>query len=329
MTRRKQGMIGILLTLILLMAFMVGCPGNPQQRPAPRPDNQQQQPREQARELREEPTITLFINETGEKKEIKLEEYLVGVVAAEMEPTWPINALAAQAILARTFTMENIQAGRVKELHGTDASTSVEEFQAYDPKRINDAVKKAVDKTRGEIVTYKGDFIKAWFYADAGGKTATAREGLDYTKEPTPYIRVVEDKGITIGPEENKSWTYSVGVNEVRNAVRDKIGRDPGPINSVSIAERGPSGRALKVKLGDTVISGPGLRLALGSDKVRSMLLDSLTLQNGKLVFKGKGFGHGVGMSQWGAHYLAKQGNSPEEIVAYYFKDVKIEKFWK
>lgn len=329
MIRKKQIMIGMLATLILLMAFLVGCPGNPQQRPAPRPNNQQQQPKEQVRKLQEEPTITLFINETSEKKEIKLEEYLVGVVAAEMEPTWPTNALAAQAILARTFTMENIEAGRVKKLHGTDASTSVEEFQAYDPKRINDAVKEAVEKTRGEVVTYKGDFIKAWFYADAGGKTATAKEGLDYTKEPTPYIKVVEDKGITIGPEENKSWTYSVSVNEVRKAVQNKIGRDPGPITSVSIAETGPSGRASKVKLGETVISGPGLRLALGSEKVRSMLLDSLTLQNGKLVFKGKGFGHGVGMSQWGAHYLAKQDKTPEEIVTYYFKDVKIEKLWK
>ena len=71
-----------------------------------------------------------------------------GVVAAEMDTKWPVNALAAQAILARTFTMENIQEGRVRQLRGTDASTSVEEFQAYEPAKINDNVRKAVEMTR-------------------------------------------------------------------------------------------------------------------------------------------------------------------------------------
>ncbi|WP_143299327.1 SpoIID/LytB domain-containing protein, partial [Carboxydothermus pertinax] len=130
------------------------------------------------KKYRTEPTVTVFFNDTGQKKRMKLEEYIVGVVAAEMEPDWPVNALAAQAILARTFALENIESGRVKKLHGTDVSTNIEESQAYDEKRITDKVRKAVQMTRGEVVLYQGKFIKAWFNACDGGISASAKEGL-------------------------------------------------------------------------------------------------------------------------------------------------------
>ncbi|SHI77154.1 SpoIID/LytB domain-containing protein [Desulfofundulus thermosubterraneus] len=277
-----------------------------------------------------EPTISLYVNETGERKNIKLEDYVAGVVAAEMEPTWPVNALAAQAILARTFTMENIKAGRVKKLHGTDASTSPQEFQAYDPSRINDNVRQAVARTRGEVAMYRGDYIKAWFNACDGGVTASAAEGLAYTKTPTPYVRAgVRDNCLSITTPENRHWERRIPLEQVRAAVTKITGRDPGPITSVRIVRRGPSGRAEQLQVGKATVSGPALRLALGSEWVRSMLLTSARVEGNALVLTGKGFGHGVGMCQWGARLLAQKGRSPEDIVRFYFKDIEIRKLWQ
>ncbi|MFZ5642734.1 MAG: SpoIID/LytB domain-containing protein [Bacillota bacterium] len=303
------------IVVICTLLFVFSCAREPQRRPGG---------------LGAEPTISLYDNKTGEKKSIKLEEYLTGVVAAEMAPDWPINALAAQAIIARTFTMENIKAGRIKKLHGTDASTSVEEFQAYDPSRINDNVRKAVQMTRGKVVLHNGQYIKGWFSACDGGIEASAKEGLNWVKTPTPYVNAgVEDNCLSITVPENKSWRAEIPLEQARVAVKQITGSDPGTINSAQITEKGPSGRAEKIKLGNAVVGGPALRLALGSEKVRSMLLDSIAIQGGNLVMTGKGFGHGVGMCQWGARLMATQGKSPEDIVKFYFKNVEVTQMWK
>jgi len=307
--------IRVAILVILTALLTSSCAGAPQRSPQVTGD---------------EPTISLYDNKTGQKLNIKLEEYLAGVVAAEMDPAWPVNALAAQAIIARTFTMENIKAGRIKKIHGTDASTSIEEFQAYDPSRINDNVRKAVSMTRGEVVLHKGQYIKGWFAACDGGVEASAKEGLSYVKTPTPYVNAgVKDNCLSITPPENKSWTSEIPLNRVREAARKITGKDPGNIQSVTITQKGPSGRVEKIRLGNVEVGGPALRLALGSDQVRSMLIDSATVQGDKLVLKGKGFGHGVGMCQWGANLMARNGKSPEDIVSFYFKDINIKKIWK
>lgn len=318
---RQPLLIRVLLVLLALSLLTAGC--TRRQTPAPK----YSPPAPQA----EEPTISLYVHTTGEKKSIKMEEYIMGVVAAEMDTKWPVNALAAQAILARTFTMENIKAGRVKNLRGTDASTSVEEFQAYDPTKINDNVRQAVQQTRGEVVTHDGNFIKAWFSACCGGISATAEEGLAFTKEPTPYVKGgVQDGCLSITEPRNKAWEARIPVAQARSAVQKVTGKDPGPITSASIEKKGPSGRAEQIRLGNATISGPALRLALGSEKVRSMLLSDLRVEGGNLVFAGKGFGHGVGMCQWGARLLAEQGKSPEEIVQFFYNtNTQIQRQWK
>ncbi len=279
---------------------------------------------------RSEPTITIFVNETGEKKQIKLEDYIAGVVAAEMEPTWPVNALAAQAILARTYTMDNLKSGQIKQLRGTDVSTSPQEFQAYNPSRINNNVRQAVARTRGEVATYQGSYVKAWFNACDGGVTASAAEGLAYTKTPTPYLKAgIKDNCLAVTTPENRSWETRIPLERVRTAVKEITGRDPGAIASVRIAKYGPSGRAQELQLGSVTVGAPALRLALGSEWVRSTFLTDLKVENNQLVLKGKGFGHGVGLCQWGAKRLAEQGYSPEDIVKFYYKGIEIQKLWK
>ncbi|MDD4752086.1 MAG: SpoIID/LytB domain-containing protein [Desulfitobacteriaceae bacterium] len=320
----KSNLFKILIgMLIFLMALTVaGCPA--QGKKPQEPDVKQR-----TQVYKEEPTISLFINETNKTERIKLEKYLEGVVAAEMDPKWPDNALAAQAILARTFTLKKIKDGGVKA-HNTDASTDVKEFQAYDPNRINDKVREAVKKTRGEVLHYQDEYINGWFHADGGGATASsAVEGLAYKKEKTPYIHSVKDPGFVITVPENKSWTAVFSKEQVREAVKDTIGNDPGDLQEASIVETGPSGRATIVKINDISLSAPALRLALDNEKMRSTLLEEFSVSDKGLVIKGKGYGHGVGMSQWGAKALADQGKNPEEIVKYWFKDVEIKKLWK
>jgi len=279
---------------------------------------------------RSEPTITMFVNETGQKKQIKLEDYVAGVVAAEMEPTWPVNALAAQAILARTFTVENIKSGRVRQLRGADVSTSPQEFQAYNPSRINAQVRQAVARTRGEVAMYRGNYVKAWFNACDGGVTASAAEGLGYTKTPTPYLKAgIKDNCLAVTTPENRAWETRIPLEQVRSAVKKITGQDPGAVTSVRIAKYGPSGRAQTLQLGSTTVSAPALRLALGSEWIRSTFLTGVKVEGNQLVLKGKGFGHGVGLCQWGAKRLAEQGHSPEDIVKFYYKGIEIKKLWK
>lgn len=310
--------ISLFLIAFLVLGVLGGCTQK-QKKPIPQ------------KNIRTEPTISLYLNETGQVKQIKMEEYIQGVVAAEMAPDWPINALAAQAILARTFTLKQIKDKGGVPVHGTDASTSVEEFQAYNAGKINDNVRKAVQLTRGQVVKYQDDYIHAWFSACDGGTVASAAEGLAYHKDKTPYIRAGANDGcITITTPENKHWTATFPLSTVRAAVMKAAGRDPGEINSgnVGIVKKGPSGRAETIKIGRATISGPALRLALGSEKMRSIYLDSLSIQGGNLVLSGKGFGHGVGMCQWGARKMAQEGKSTAEIIKFYFDGISIDKIW-
>ena len=319
----KRKSISYLLLLVFLCMLIIGCNKQPQKKPEiPQNPLTPKQAVQQS-----EPEITVFMHETGEKKTMKMEEYLAGVVAGEMKNDWPVEALAAQAIIARTFTVEAMESkGGVPE-RGTQASTDIKEFQAYNAKAVNDNVKKAVEMTRGMIMTYQGKPIKGWFHASAGGITATAKEGLNYRDAEPAYIQSVQSPD-ELAPEDVKNWTIVFPKEDVITAMA-KIGKKVTDISSVEIAQKGPSGRATVLMINKEVeVSGPELRVALDSTKLKSMLLDKVMVSEESVTFAGKGYGHGVGMSQWGANRMAKDGKKPEEIVSYYFKDVKVEKRW-
>lgn len=275
-----------------------------------------------------EPDIRVYRNDTGTIETMKFEKYIEGVVAAEMEPTWPLEALKAQAIIARTFTIEELERrGGVANLHpGADVSTSPEEFQAYNASRVNDNVRRAVQETRGQIITYQNRPVRAWFHADAGGQTATPTEGLGPgVKDVTdvPYLRSV--KVPWTAP--NTDWTATFSREEVRSATA-KAGRDPGSVTNVAIARKGPSGRAIDITVGGASVPAPELRKALGSTRMKSTLLTSITMDGDRVIMKGRGSGHGVGMSQWGAKALADQGKDARQIINYFYKGVRIAKLW-
>lgn len=271
------------------------------------------------------------MKETGQKKTMKLEDYIMGVVAGEMDPNWSVNALAAQAILARTFTLDKIAKEGGVPARGTDASTDHKEFQAYNADKINQKVRQAVDMTRGKVITYNGDYIHAWFFADSGGKTATAQEGLNWTKDPAPYVVPVDDSQFRKGvPAEDANWTVSFTTAEVAAAASKVSGAKISNVTSIKSAAKGPSGRVTSFDINGQRVVGNDFRVALGSEKLKSLLLDAEpTISGGKVTFKGKGYGHGVGMAQWGARNMADAGKSPDDIVRFYFRNVDVAQLYK
>lgn len=335
----KSKTAGTFLLLFLCLVLAAGCPfRRPELKPAPRQESPREEkvteevppiPKAISKGANKEPELRVYVADRGAVLTMPFEEYLMGVVAAEMDPDWPKEALAAQAIIARSFTLQKIAEEGGVPARQADASTDIEEFQAYDAGRINENVREAVESTRGLVAVHSGKFIRGWFHAYAGPRTATAREGLDFRGPNPPYIKIVESPAQDTVPEEEKNWQASFPLSEVRSVVREATGKDPGNVTSVSIEERGPSGRVTKFKVNDVTISGPQLRLGLGSTKMRSTFVNDLRIQDNRLHLSGTGYGHGVGMCQWGAKTLADQGKSAEEIVHYYYRNIDIVKLWE
>ncbi|SFM18042.1 SpoIID/LytB domain-containing protein [Pelosinus propionicus] len=314
----------VLAVLVVIVFAASGCSfmKNPQSKPEQTPAVPQKQAVQG-----NEPEILVYMHETGEKKKMKMEEYVAGVVAGEMKNDWPVEALAVQAILARTFTQQAIDEKGGVPARGTQASTDIKEFQAYNAKAVNDSVKKAVEMTRGMVITYQGKPIQAWFHASAGGITATAKEGLNYKEDEPPYIESVKSPD-DLAPADVQNWTASFTKKEVMDVLA-KMGKNVNAIDSIEIGKKGPSGRSMTLLVNKAVeVSGPEIRVGLDSVKLKSMLLDKVEVSGDTVVFTGKGYGHGVGVSQWGVNKLTTMGKKPEEIIGQYFKDVTIEKRW-
>lgn len=271
----------------------------------------------------QEPQLVVYIAEEGTTRTMAFEEYIAGVVAAEMDPEWPQAALAAQAILSRSFTLQKIGETGGAPQHNADASTSIQEFQAFDSSKVNEAILQAVADTRGQVLIYSDQFVHGWFHSDSGGVTATAEEGLGYTKAPTPYIAVVEDS-LRQPPEEIASWQVRFPAWQVANAVVH-TGVSIPSLQSISIAETGPSGRVTSFHVNGETVDALLLRSALGSTALKSLLLTAEPYLDGdQVVFQGRGYGHGVGMSQYGAKGMAEAGKNPQEILTHFFLETDV-----
>ncbi len=282
------------------------------------------------------PVLDVYVVDTERVERMDVERYLQGVLAGEMKNDWPQEALKAQAILARTFVLKFVSEKQSK-YEGADISTDIEEAQAYDQSAINDRVRQAVQETRGLVLSAGGELPYAWFHAHSGGLTELAKPGLGWEKDEPGYTQVVKsNEPETVQNEKDaqelqdaRTWQASFPYEEFEAACRElgvSVSLDSHP--KLSIAERGDSGRAVSLLVNEQAVSATSLRIALGSTKMRSTLLSSLKAENGQVMMAGKGYGHGVGMSQWGAYGMAEQGKSAEEIVTHYFRGVTVEKIW-
>jgi len=308
-------------SLILIAALLVcitGCGrGDTQSKKPDLPQENTAQLSDEVKKFqKEEPQITLYRTATGETQELKLEEYIKGVVAAEIGDKFPMEALKAQAIVARTMTLALIEyENGTRGVHNTDASDDHTEFQAYDEKKITDNISKAVDETRGQVLTVDDKFAYALFSSVSKDKTASIEEGFPKLKDKADYLIPVDTNGISIAPEKYRDWTVKVPKSEVKEIMGEKAGN----LDDIKITEKGPSGRALKITAGEASISGVDLREKVGFDRLFSTQFSSIKAEGDNIVFKGSGWGHGVGMEQWGAKLMAQEGKSAKEIVAHYY----------
>ena len=315
--KKNQGIVlGLVLVVIASVTLLISWSGDD---------------RNIVRELQEEPMLSVFVNETGQIHEMMLEGYLAGVVAGEMFPDWPVEAYAAQAIFARSFTMDFIAAGGVKDKYGADVSTSIQETQAFNPEAVTNDIRRGVEMTRGQVMTYDNRFVRGWFHAYSGGITARAKEGLDYKEDEPPFTASVKLPENEYVLDDIKEWTAEYSASEL-NGLLATTGLNVGEIQGLEITERGPSERVTLITVtgtqGEETISGPEFRLAVDSTKMKSTLVRDFTFADGTLTITGTGYGHGVGLSQWDAFMLAKDGKSPKEIVRTFFEGVEIRKIY-
>ncbi len=320
MINNRHAGLSVLLILLFLLAAVVGCGSNQNNTPSKKPELPQQNTANLADEVEKyqqsEPTISLYRKASGAKQELKLEEYIKGVVAAEIGDKFPMEALKAQAIVARTMTLALLEyENGTRGKYNTDASDDHTEFQAYDEKAISDRISKAVEATRGEVLTYNGKFAYALFSSVSKDKTASIEEGFPKLKDKAGYLIPVDTNGISIAPEKYRDWTVTVSKTEIKNIMGDGAG----DLNDIKIAEKGPSGRALKITAGEASITGVDLREKVGFDRLYSTQFSSIKAEGDNIIFKGSGWGHGVGMEQWGSKLMADQGKTAREIVQHYF----------
>lgn len=267
-------------------------------------------------------TIKLFNIKTNQIETINFEEYICGVVEAEISSEAPNEALKTQAVLARTFALNFLKNSKSK-YENADISNDTTEAQAY-KKSSSEKIKKAVAKTKNLVIKCKNQYINPLFYSNSGGISATANEGLNLNDENYPYIKSVQS------PENdensnNFSWTATFSKNEILNATRN-MGVSLSSISSFEKGEIGPSGRCKTFKIGGKEIDANTFRINIGSTKMKSTLIEKIANSDSNFTFSGKGFGHGVGLSQEGSIILANQGYTFEQIISFYFQDVEIVK---
>jgi stage II sporulation protein D len=242
-----------------------------------------------------------------------LDAYLKGVVPKEMSASWPLEALKAQAVAARTYALYQMEKRRDYDYH-VDSTILSQVYGGAGAER--EASSRAVEETRGEVLTYRGRPIVAYFHAHSGGFTEDAGSVWGVS---LPYLRAVRDP---YSPEaQTQQWGYSLSLSDL-SARLQRGGVAIGTVRDILLVGRSASGRIEAVRVigprGDSRLSGNSFRLKIGPGEMRSTLAD-LRLSGGTLQMSGQGFGHGVGMSQWGAYVMAKRGMSYREILSFYY----------
>ncbi|MGE5404237.1 MAG: SpoIID/LytB domain-containing protein [Candidatus Saccharibacteria bacterium] len=272
-----------------------------------------------------EPTISLYLHKTNTTQRMPIEQYLQGVVAGEVGPNPPMDALKAQAITARSLVMNRIEyENGVRAIHNTDVCDLPEHFEAYDASAITPRITEAVKATRGQVLMYNGRFAFGIFHSYAGPRTAAIEEYFPKLKNMvSAYIKSVPSAGAKYVPAQYKNWSVSIPKTDLQPIFGTMN------LDDIKITKKGPSGRIIDITAGGKTVKGWDMRAALGSQRLKSTLITKILPQDESIVFQGQGWGHGVGLSQWGAFEMAKGGKSTAQILQHYFPSTKVVKLWK
>ena len=277
-------------------------------------------------------TVSVYVTEEERVVDMEIGGYLKCVVAAEMPADFEKEALKAQAVAARTYLYSHIteaQKGNVAESHnGAEVCTDSTHCQAYINEQkcsVNwggsagekwDKISSAVDETAGEIMTYNGEIISAVFHSTSSGATEAA---VDVWGSDVPYLQSVSSVGDEYSPKYLSELTVS--ESEFKNSIAEKVDGTDWTKGLADNIVRSDAGGIISLDVGGVNIKGTELRniFSLRSTNVE------ITQENGNMKMSVKGFGHGVGMSQYGANYLAEQGEDYKHILQTYYTGVDIE----
>ena len=274
-----------------------------------------------------EETIRLYLTSEDKVVNIPFEDYVKGVVAAEMSADNNAEALKAQAVAAYTFAyrrkeMRTAEKYDVSDSYATDqaylsdASAKEKWGDSYDVnmKKISDAA----DAVKGQLIKYNGEPILAVYHSISGGKTESAE---NVWGEAYPYLVPVESVGDVLSPNYLSTVTFT--ADEIKTAMSE-LGITFSENAAEWFGEKkcSDSGTVLTLPVCGTEVKGTDIRAALG---LRSANFD-VSFSEDSFTFTVRGYGHGVGMSQYGAQFMAQQGSTYEEILCWYYPGCQITK---
>lgn len=260
--------------------------------------------------------VTIY-RSNGSIVTMELEQYLVGVVSAEMPASFNIEALKAQAILARTYALKSIESGKVlTDTVSTQRYMDDNELKAYWGNDFNtyyNKVKSAVDSTSNLVLKYNNNYIEALYHSTSNGKTEDA---VYVWGNSVPYLKSVDSS------YDLSATSYLRTEQKDLTNVLNILGIDWNDNSNLEIISRNESGRITELRFGDKTYTGVEFRKILG---LRSADFD-LEIKDGMLVITTRGYGHGVGMSQYGANGMAKAGYNYQKILNHYYIGVNLVK---
>lgn len=263
----------------------------------------------------------------GSKKELlvihplPLETYVAGIVSAEVPSSWPLEALKAQAIAARTFAVDRKYARLHRAYH---MESSVLDQVYGGAQREHPGALRAARETYGQVLAYKRRPAKAYFHAASGGHTESALEGWG---SAVPYLPGTK---CNYGKQSNRwRWSEKLSDSHVDKALRGQLGAH---VERIRILSKTKTGRMKRVELRGggkkRRLSGPDLRRLLGYSRLRSTWVTRIRHTGSTWTFDGRGSGHGVGMCQWGAKGRAEAGQSYAQILQAYYPGTHLERMY-
>jgi len=266
---------------------------------------------------------SLIIRKIGTRIEvcnrISLEDYLKGVVSCEMSGNWHIEALKAQAVAARTYAVYFLNK-KSNINYDLDCTTSFQVYKGYSSE--SKSGNTAVDKTSGLIMTYDGEPVLSFFHSTCGGWTSD--NGDVWAGKNLPYLKRIKCEHCSDSPK--YKWKETISASEIKSLLL-KNGKQTGKIKSINLKRS--SERVITVIIrhskGEIVLTGNEFRRIIGAERLRSLYFTT-SVSGKNIVFDGKGWGHGVGMCQYGAKRLAEKGKGYSYILKYYYSGVDIRK---
>ena len=283
---------------------------------------------------------TIRVKMTKQNNEViamDINDYLRGVLASEMPAYYNLEALKAQAIVARTYTYrkmnehaEGKEADICDNFNHCQAFYTKEQLMNIWTRRGDDEktrdeywenINKAVVQTQNKVITYNGEFIKAFFHASSPIKT----ENVDqiWGKSYYPYLISVDN--VESNEYKNRTSEVIVTFKDMEKYIKDNIKKDFNLKydNNINIYSNTSSGRVKEINVCGIKISAEKLRIAFG---LKSTQFCMNIVDNTSIKFEVTGYGHGIGLSQVGSDYLANKGMKAEDIIKYYYKGVEVLK---